>query len=424
VSRALTRVAYLTSRYPHVSHTFIEREVSGLRTLGLSVLTCSVHRTVPADQLSDADRAAAASTVVLRDRGAFGTAWDNCLTLVARPVTYVKAAVLAVVGGPPGLKARTWQLFYLAQAASMWRICRRADIRHVHAHFANNAADIARLTAVLGSTENDPWTWSFTMHGPTEFLDVSAFGLARKAREATFVCCISDFARGQLMGLVTPRRWPSLHVVHCGVDVAEYSPVERASRTGCLRVLTIGRLVPEKGLGVLIDAVAELGRSGTSVEVTVVGDGTLRQQWMDRAQARGVGDSIRFVGALGRDEVRRWFDWADVFCLTSFAEGVPVVLMEAMACGLPVVSTRIAGIPELVEDGTAGVLVPPGRPDLVAAALRLLAPDPGLRTEMGLAGRRAVAERYSVHEEAERLAALFHAQAAQLDGQASRHSLK
>lgn len=240
------------------------------------------------------------------------------------------------------------------------------------------------------------------MHGPTEFDDVTRYALAEKVRRARFVAVISDYARSQLMKLVEPAHWRRLEVVHCGVDPAHFEPVDRSGRSAPLRVLTVGRLVPDKGQAVLLEAVALLGARGVDVELTLVGDGPERESLQAAA-----GRSVRFAGAVGQDLVRAHYTAADVFALPSFAEGVPVVLMEAMATGLPVVSTRIAGIAELVDHGVGGLLVAPGRAEPVAEALERLAADPLLRARLGRAGRERVVARYDIADAVERLAELF-----------------
>jgi glycosyltransferase involved in cell wall biosynthesis len=168
-------------------------------------------------------------------------------------------------------------------------------------------------------------------------------------------------------------------------------------------VLCVGRLVGVKGQAVLLQALARLIADGVNVELAFVGDGPRGGHLRSEAERLGVSEAVTFTGAVGQDEIARWYRWADVFCLASFAEGVPVVLMEAMATGLPVVTTTIAGIPELVEHGRSGLLVPPGRADLLASALGTLVADPAMRAEMGAHGRAAVIAGFAQRECAARL---------------------
>jgi glycosyltransferase involved in cell wall biosynthesis len=295
-------------------------------------------------------------------------------------------------GGAAGVRATLWQPFYFAEAMVMWNLCRRRGIRHIHVHFANVSADVAMLATSFGNAvdASAPWSWSLTMHGPTEFSDVLAHRLAQKARSAAFVVCISDFARSQLMALLDEDAWEKLCVVHCGIEPAHYEGRVEPAADGPLRVLCVGRLVPEKGQAVLIDALERIRGSGRDVTCTFVGDGPSRDRLESAIAARGLHGAVTVTGALDQDAVREHYLNSDAFCLPSFAEGVPVVLMEAMAAGLPVVTTRIAGIPELVTDGRDGLLVAPGRADRLADALTALADDPDLRRRLGEQARETV----------------------------------
>jgi glycosyltransferase involved in cell wall biosynthesis len=315
----------------------------------------------------------------------------------------------ALRSGAGGARAALWQLFYFAEAMVMWDRCRRRGIRHVHVHFANVSADVAMLATAFGSAVDParPWSWSLTMHGPTEFYDVRAHRLAEKAASAAFVVCISDFARSQLMGLLDEDRWARLHVVHCGIDPDEFAAGRGPAGDGRLRILCVGRLVPEKGQLVLVEAVERMRRAGRDVACTLVGDGPSRERLRAAIAARGLDGAVTLTGSLEQDAVRALYAGSDVFCLPSFAEGVPVVLMEAMASGLPVVTTPIAGIPELVGDGRDGLLVAPGRADRLSDALVALADDPQLRRSLGEHARATVAREFNLRTIGPRLRDLF-----------------
>jgi colanic acid/amylovoran biosynthesis glycosyltransferase len=387
------RIAYLVGQFPRFSHTFITREVEGLRARGVTVETHAV-RPAPADELlSEQDRRAAAETwTILPPR------WGELCVAHARaavrhPLRYVATLALAFRLSAGGLRNGLWQFFYFVEAVALWDRLRTQGIRHVHVHFANVATGVALLVARLGGRH---WSWSFTMHGPTEFDDVTRYGLAEKVRRARFVTCISDYSRSQLMKLVEPDLWSKLEIVRCGVDVSAFAPIERDEGRGRFDVLCVGRLVADKGQHVLIDAVDRLRRDGVDVHVTLAGDGPDRARLEDRVRTLDLRDAVTFAGAVDQRRVRDLYATADAFCLPSFAEGLPVVLMEAMAAGLPVVTTRIMGIPELVEHGVTGELVPPGRVDALVAALHALAVDPAQRRSYGLAGRAKVEADYDV----------------------------
>jgi glycosyltransferase involved in cell wall biosynthesis len=262
------------------------------------------------------------------------------------------------------------------------------------------------LATGFGRAAGGPRSWSFTMHGPTEFLDVAGHRLPQKAEDAAFVACISDFARSQLMALTDPACWENLHIVHCGIHPGP-APEERPAGDSPARLLSVGQLLPRKGHAVLIEALAELAAEGVEIEATIVGGGPERERLEQMAGEMGIGERVRFTGALGQDELPALYEAANIFCLASFAEGVPVVLMEAMAHGVPVVATRIAGIPELVADGETGLVVAPGRAADLAAAIRRLAGDRELAARLGGAGREKVIAEFDQAESAAELKALY-----------------
>jgi glycosyltransferase involved in cell wall biosynthesis len=400
------RLAYLVGHYPAISHAFLREEVESLRALGATVETFSVRRVGPDQLLTDADRRAFDTTYAIVPPRAADLLAAHAHALLTAPRGYARALRTALGMRRPGLRGTLWQLFYLAEATLLWDRCRRLRIEHVHAQFASNATDVALLAAELGGRG---WSWSFTVHGPVEFYDVSAFRLPEKARRAAFVAGTSDFARSQLQAFLDPGDWERVEAHPMGVDAERFTPPPdgREAREGPMRILTIGRLAGVKGQAVLLDAVAELRRRGVAVALTLAGDGPERGRLEERAARLGIGDAVTFPGAVGHDQVTALYGEADVFCTSSFAEGLPFVLMEAMATGLPVVATRIMGIPELVDDGVTGLLVPPARPDLVADALERLAAHPDERRAMGAAGRRKVVDERAIGAASERLLGLL-----------------
>lgn len=389
-------VAYLVSQYPLISHTFVEREIEGLRALGTPVHTFSIRP--PGDLLSQTMRSEAELTTVLQS--SYGDIARAGLGELARhPGASVRSFARALGTGEARARSRLWQAFYAAEAMRLLDELNRLGVRHVHAHFANNGADVARA-AIAHARQVDPsggWRWSFTMHGPTEFEAVERFDLAGKVAAADAVACISDFTRSQLMRLSAPSEWGKLEVVHMSVDTDRFVPPPAPrSPEGPLRVLDVGRLVPEKGAPVLLDAVALLAERGVRVEVRLVGSGDLGTELERIIDGYGIGDRVTLVGPVGQDEILAQYHWADVFCLPSFQEGLPVVLMEAMATELPVVTSAINGIPELVRDGSNGHLLPPGRADLLADGLARLSSNPELRARFGVRARQDVIDGFSL----------------------------
>ena len=398
------QVAYLVSAYPAVSHTFIAREIDALRARGIRVATLTIRRTPDDQLLSESDRVAATETFAVLPVRPWRLAWAHLTALIRRPADYGATLKRSLAMGSGAPHARLWQLFYFVEAIVVWDELRRRGIEHVHAHFANVACTVAMLAADFGTA--DGLSWSFTMHGSTEFENVTAFALAEKVQAASFVACISDFCRSQLMKLTDPAHWDKLALVRCGLPVlGDAAPAPPSDER--FRILCVGRLVPEKGQLILLRAVARLREQGVSAHLVLVGDGPDANRLRRSIDALGLQEHIEMLGALSRERVAELHRQADVFCLPSFAEGVPVVLMEAMSVERPVVATAIAGIPELVHDGVSGAVVPPGRPEPIVEALARLAHDPELGRRWGRAGREQVERRYDIDCAARLLDQLF-----------------
>lgn len=402
------RLAYLASMYPAISHTFILREIRALRRLELEIETLSIRR-APAEQLISRDARsedAATHAFLPVSLGALACAH---LRGLARPGAYARTLATALRLAPASLRARAWHVFYFAEAIMLWDELRRRRLDHVHVHFANNAAMVALLAADYdGRRRAASLGWSFTMHGSTEFYDVRAHRLTEKIERARFVACISDFTRSQMQMQVGPEHWDKLAVVHCGLDLDAYDEPPAAERAEApLRVLFVGRMVEAKGARVLLASLAQLRARGVPIEATLVGDGPDRAAIEAAAARLGVADIARFPGAISQDAIRDYYRAADVFCLPSFAEGIPIVVMEAMAMRRPVVTTPVGAICELVVDGVTGLLVPPGRADALADALARLAADPRLRADLAAAGRAAMRAAFAEEDTARQLAALM-----------------
>jgi glycosyltransferase involved in cell wall biosynthesis len=400
------RVAYICNRYPAVSMTFVAREVEALRRLGVGVKTLSIRASLPADLLTSSDREAARETYSVLPVKWLELLGAHARAVTTHPLRYAGTLRFSIGLSSGGVRAGLWRLFYFAEAIVVWQRCRGEQVRHLHAHFANVATDVAMLCAHFADRPEEPWSWSFTLHGPVEFYDVYRAQLAEKIARATFVICISDFARGQAMAFSDHAQWDKLHVVHCGLDPEVWQP-ERAAKQSATHVLCVGRLISLKGHAVLIEAIARLRAEGVDVTATLVGDGPDRESLKRLARERAVDDQIEFSGSVGQDRIREHFCEADIFCLPSFAEGVPVVLMEAMAMGLPVISSQIMGIPELIEHQRCGLLTAPGRVDELADALRRLIGSRELRERLGRAGRKRVCAGYDIRHSAEQIEGLL-----------------
>lgn len=391
------------SHYPAISHAFVVREVRALRAAGVDVATLSIHRANPEDLLATADREEAAATLSILPVSPGALAGAHVRAFARAPLRYISTLTLALHTGAAGARERLWHLFYFAEAMVLLEHCHAADVTHIHAQFADAATDAAMLVSHYerGGPTRSRITWSLAVHGSVEFFNVERYAISAKLADAAFAVAISDFGRSQLMTLSSRERWDHIHVVRCGVDLDVYRPpAARPPRPTSVEVLCVGRLLRGKGLSLLFEAVAQLRSEGHSVHIRLVGDGPERADLEAEADRLRLSEVVHFEGAVGQDDIHRFYASADIFCLPSFAEGIPVVAMEAMAMELPVVTTRIMGIPELVEDGVQGLLVPPGRVDALVDALRELATAKDLRVRMGKAGREKVRRDFDVAQSA------------------------
>ncbi len=387
------RIAYLTGHYPRVSHTFIQREACALRGHGFDVITCSIRRPDAEHLTGPEERMAASSTFYVLEaaRNPLRSIRDHLAALATAPGRYFEALALAWRTRPPGLKALMYQLFYFAEAGVLAAELKRRGVHHLHNHFADSSCSVAMLTSVLGDVP-----FSFTMHGPAVFFEAEKWRLDEKIARAAFIACISHFCRSQGMIWAGPQHWEKMHIVHCGIEHERYS---RTNAPRGKRLVFVGRLAAVKGVPVLLEALARLLRDDTEVSLTLVGDGPDREWIEARITELGLDQAVVITGYQSQDSVARHLAEADIFVLPSFAEGLPVVLMEAMASRLPVVTTRIAGVPELVEDGMSGFLVPAGDAESLAARLAELIANPAMRRRMGETGHAKVRAEFDVVRE-------------------------
>lgn len=409
--RPVRPIAYLTGQYPLVSHTFIQREVEALRSLGLVVLPCAV-RPLQAGVIGAAQQAEAAQTfyILTAARNPLRLAAAHLGLLAKAPRRWLGALKLALATRPPGLRALLYQLFYVAEAGVLAAYLKRSNVAHLHNHFGDSSCTVAMLAAQMADIP-----FSYTEHGPTIFFAPRHWRIDRKIRHARFVVAISHFCRAQMMLFADQQHWDKIDIVHCGIDPSRYDSGRGQDRGK--RLLFVGRLAAVKGIPVLFEALAQLRTHHPDVRLTLVGDGPDREGLQALATRLGIADMVTFAGYADEDGVAVHLAGSDIFVLPSFAEGVPVVLMEAMAARLPVVASRVAGVPELVEDGESGYLVPPGSVEALVARIGTLLADPERCGAMGEAGRLKVVADHHVMKEAAKLHARFAESIAQDAGQ-------
>jgi len=401
------KIAYLVNQYPKVSHTFIRREIAALEAEGLRVERFSIRRVVEA--LADPkDAAERDRTRVLLEAGASGLALALVRTALGRPADFWRGLALAIRVGIGSERGVLVHLVYLAEACLLAEWLRASGALHLHAHFGTNSTTVAMLCSAIGGPG-----FSFTAHGPEEFDKPDLIRLREKIRRARFVAAVSSFGRSQLMRHCPSLDWGKLVVVRCGVDASYLEAVEAptADATSVApRLVCVGRLCEQKGQLLLVEAAALLAKGGLAFEIVLVGDGEMRAEVQRAIDAAALGDRIRITGWAAGPRVRIELTRARALVLPSFAEGLPVVIMEAFALRRPVISTYVAGIPELVETGRCGWLVPAGSVESLAEAMReaLLAPPDTLR-RLGDEGRRRVERLHDAAREARELLAHFRA---------------
>lgn len=401
---AKPRLAYLVSRYPTLSMIFVIREVVELRRLGFQIDVASINSPDRARAaLSALEQDEQATTHYIKAEGLLAALTAHLRCLLTNPISWFTGALHVVKWSGLDLKRFFYQAMYFTEALMVARWMRVQDQRHLHVHLGNVAATVGVYVKVVSGC-----SLSMTIHGPDEFYDSRTLLLREKVQAADFIVCISHFARSQMMLVSDPVHWHKFVVCRLGVDIAAF-PLrqEPPADESPPRILCLGRLTPAKGQHILLSALDVLRSRGRRFEASIVGDGPDRPSLEAQARALKLGDCVTFVGPVNPDKVRGWYECSSVFVLPSFAEGIPVVLMEAMATGVPVISTTVAGIPELIRHGEDGLLVAPSDPDGLADALESLLRDAGRRRQFASRARARVESLYDLQVNVARLGDVF-----------------
>lgn len=395
------RVCYFVSEYPAVSHTFIRREIAALESNNVSVLRVSLRRK-RSDLVDPADIDEQRRTRYLFAQSPLEFFRAGAAALARTPAAFFRTLACAVRLMRRSSRPRLYHLAYAAEALVVAKWVREEGVGHIHAHFGTNNAEVALLAHLLSGVP-----YSFTVHGPDEFDRPEYLGLAEKGKHASFVCAISSFTASQLYRWIAPADWPKIKVVRCGLDAA-FTAEPPAAELPPAKFVTVGRLSEQKGHLVLLEAAAALSRQGVQFTLTIAGDGPLRAELAERIRKLGLERQVEITGWLTNAEVRARMLDARAVILPSFAEGLPIVLMEALALRRPVIATYVAGVPELVVHQLCGWLVPAGDANELARAMKqcLFASDHLIR-RMGEAGRERVLKRHDIVAAGQALAALF-----------------
>lgn len=402
------RVAYVMSRFPKLTETFVLGEIRAMEELGVEVQVYPLLR--ERQPVAQPEAEAWARRARFHPFLSVPILWAQLHFLRLRPRAYLRLWGEVLRG--------TWRSpnFLLGAVGILPKSVRfayemsRAGVEHVHAHFATHPAVAALAVHRLAGIP-----FSFTAHGSDLHVDRTMLGA--KVRAAAFAVTVSEYNREVIVRECGEPVRGKVHVVHCGVDPGTFAPRAPDAPRGALRIVCVGSLEEVKGHAHLLEACRVLRGRGVELRCDLAGDGPLRAELEAQVARAGLRGRVRLHGGLPRPAVLRLLGQADVAVLASRPtrqgkrEGIPVALMEAMACGLPVVSTSISGIPELVESGRTGFLVPPADAVALADALEALAADPGLRARMGRAGRERVVRDFDLRSGARALLRLIEAAA-------------
>jgi colanic acid/amylovoran biosynthesis glycosyltransferase len=411
------KVAYLINQYPKVSHSFIRREIRELEAQGVAIARFSLRSS--GEVLVDpGDRSEAEQTQVVLGQSPVRLLGAVLGVLLRRPWPWLQTLAKAAQLSRSADRGLVYHLAYFVEACQVWLWCRAQALDHIHAHFGTNSTTVALLCQHLGGL-----TYSFTAHGPEEFDRGVVLNLPEKIKQAQFVVAISSYGRSQLYRQCPYEDWAKIKVVHCGLE-RSFLPSELTPPPETRQLICVGRLCEQKGQTLLIEAIATLVRQGHAVHLVLVGDGPMRTELESLIYTHNLGDFITLKGWASSDEVKQLILDSRALVLPSFAEGLPVVLMEALGLGRPVVSTYVAGIPELVNSSDSsgvkgqgnrqssrqpnGWLVPAGSVEALADALVEVLEMPVMNlARMGVAGAQAVARQHSIEQEVKQLAVLF-----------------
>ena len=395
-------IAYLLSQYPALTHTYLLREVLELRKIGMNIRIISIRAPDRLmESLSAVEREEAANTFYVKSGGIGNAIRIHSQFLLKRPGDWFRGLAYAVRLSRRNPGKLFHHLFYFAEAVIVGCWMQNNRLRHAHTHFASTVALILKKIFSI--------TLSWTIHGPEEFDDAVGFHLDEKAASADLVFAISYYAQSQLMRASAVAHWHKIQVVPLGVHPETYFPSPPPADEGTFRLICVARLAPVKAQSILLQAVARLLRAGRGVELHLVGGGQDRDNLERQARELGIEEAVVFHGGMPQPRVVELLKTAHAFVLASFAEGVPIALMEAMALEVPCVATCIMGIPELIRDRVDGLLVPPSDVEGLSSAISELMDDAELRSRLGQAGRARVVDRYDLSRNVLKMAEVYRA---------------
>jgi len=392
----MKRIAYLLHRFPAITDTFIKREIRSLQIAGTSVLVISVWKPNERETTPDILSQWAADTRFILPRPALSILRTVFAAALRSPRRFFLTFRLALSTSRPGVRGLAYQFFYFLEAILAADELRKNTIDHVHNHIGDQSGTVTMLAASLAGIG-----YSITFHGWPVFFDAKYSRIKEKVLGARFTRSISYFCRSQLMMFSECNDPTAFKVVHCGLNIAKYA--YRPPKQQIKRLFCAARLSPEKGLAFAIEALSLLLAKGNDLELRLAGDGPSKSHLESLTTRLGLADRVQFLGFLTEDEVIGELQASDLFVLPSFVEGVPVSAIEAMAVGVPVIATNIAGTSELIEDGKTGILIRPSDSQALAEAVVRMIEDYEFRLNAAEQARRKVVEEFDIDKETAKL---------------------
>jgi glycosyltransferase involved in cell wall biosynthesis len=394
------RIGYFTNTYPRATDTFIRREVMGLRKRGFQVSTYSVRRTGADHDVDQEVISEKKSTRYIFPLNPLSAAANHLRLLLRRPGRYLGTLALAFRTSRPGLRGHFLQLVYFAESVELARMALLDGLDHLHNHLGDNSGNVTLLASKLSDIP-----YSISIHGPHIFFDAPHWALGEKTQHARFVTCIGHYCTSQMMLYAAKEHWHKFKIVRCGIDPAQLE--YRDPGTQCTRMAYVGRLSAEKGLPILLQSLATLKSRGRRVELVLMGDGEDRGYLESLVGNLGLEDAVQFLGFVDQQTIAETLRASDIFVLPSFAEGIPVALMEAMAIGLPVIATAVGGVSELVVNLETGLVVHASDVEGLADAILCYADNADLRLEIARKARDKVVSEFNIEDQVDTLARLF-----------------
>ena len=390
------KVCYLINQYPKISHTFIRTEILALERLGAQVLRVSV-RDANESILNEIDTQEHGKTHFIINGTRVGLLQTFARLFFKNLPSIVTLLPLWLSLARRANSSYLKHFFYLLEACWLSDFCKKHDVEHLHAHFGTNPATLALLCHKLGGP-----SYSFTVHGPEEFDSPVALSIREKIHHAKFVVAITSYCRSQLSRWSDFSDWSKIIEVHCAVDQAILAAEPKASAAP-KQLVSIGRLCEQKGQFLLLQAIKELKVLHPDVMLNLVGDGEFRQIIEHYIREHQLESNVTLMGWQSGSAIAEALDAASIMVLPSFAEGLPVVIMESFARKTPVLTTYIAGIPELVNDEN-GWLIPAGNVCAIVDVLdAVMSGDSSTIEQKGNAGYQSVIERHDADTEAKKL---------------------